>query len=409
MEKTQLEQAARRNLVILAAGMAALYGMVQLAVGAATLTFEEIGGSSALAGIAPAVFVAFSALAAVPAGRAMDRRGRRPILVGGFAVGAAGCLLAALGVKTGSLAFAVPGFALSGMATGIVLLSRAAGSDMFSPPDRPRAISLVLFGAVFGALLGPFVFGPLLSDENGGDSALDLAWLGAAGFMIAGFAIASQLKPDPREIGRALAPLDAEGDLQSRPLRQIVTRSGVAPALVAILAVWASMLTVMVLSGSAMVDHDHAKSSIFPVLAAHFAGMFGLFAVVGPVIERIGRGRALVAGLLLLSASCALLLPAISSVVLTALVLFGVGLGWSLAFVAATAELSERSAPSERATLIGFSDLLGGMTGALLAIAGGVALDAAGVASVAIGAAILPMIAAAWIARRMRHSVAPAA
>src|SRR5688500_239454 len=102
MSQGELERAARRNLVLLAAGMGALYGMVQLAVGAATLTFEEIGGSSALEGVAPAVFVGCSALAAVPAGRAMDRSGRRPILAGGFTAGAAGCLLAALGVTTES-------------------------------------------------------------------------------------------------------------------------------------------------------------------------------------------------------------------------------------------------------------------------------------------------------------------
>jgi MFS family permease len=404
----KLDQAARRNLLFLAAGMAALYGMVQLAVGVATLTFEEIGGSSALAGIAPAVFVGCSALAAVPAGRAMDRGGRRPILAGGFAMGAAGCLLAALGVTTNSVALALLGFALAGIATGTVLLSRAAGADMFPPERRPRAIALVLFGAVFGALLGPFVFGPLLSDGDRGDSALDLAWLGAAGFMVAGLVIASRLKPDPQEIARALAPSGAVGPAPAEPLRRIVARPGVAPALVAVLAVWGSMIAVMVLSGAAMVDHGHGRSSIFPVLAAHFVGMFGLFAVVGPLIEQIGRSRALVAGLLLLSASCAMLLPAISSVVSTALALFGVGLGWSLAFVAATAELSERSAASERATLIGFSDLLGGMTGAMLALAGGIGLDTAGLASVALGAALLPLTAAIWIVRQSGRPAAPA-
>lgn len=409
MSEVELERAARRNLLLLAAGMGALYGMVQLAVGAATLTFEEIGGSSALEGVAPAVFVGCSALAAVPAGRAMDRSGRRPILAGGFMAGAAGCLLAALGVTTESLALALLGFALAGIATGTVLLSRAAGADMVPPARRPRAIALVLFGAVFGALLGPFVFGPLLSEGDHGDSALDLAWLGAAGFMIAGFVIASRLKPDPQDIARALAPEGPTGAAPAQPLRRIVVRPGVAPALVAVLAVWGSMIAVMVLSGAAMVDHGHAKSSIFPVLAAHFVGMFGLFAVVGPLIGRIGRIRALVSGLLLLSGSCVGVLAAISSVVLTSLALFGVGLGWSVAFVAATAELSERSAPSERATLIGFSDLLGGMTGALLALAGGIGLDAAGLASVTLGAAVLPLIAAIWIVRGAGRPPAPAA
>ena len=40
---------------------------------------------------------------------------------------------------------------------------------------------------------------------------------------------------------------------------------------------------------------------------------------------------------------------------LVALVLFTTGLGWSLAFVAATAELSERAPTGQSATMIGFS------------------------------------------------------
>ncbi|HSI81711.1 MAG TPA: MFS transporter [Solirubrobacterales bacterium] len=396
------ESAARRNLFLLAAGMAALYGMVELAVGVATLTFEATGGSRSLAGFAPAVFVGCSALAAVPAGRAMDRSGRRPILIAGFAVGAAGCLLAGLGVSAGSLAVAMLGFALAGIAAGTVLLSRAAGADMFPPERRPRAIALVLFGAVFGALLGPLVFGPLLGD---GHEGLDLAWVGAAAFMLVGLAIASRLRPDPQEIARALdagpgvaEPSPAEG------LRLVLGRPGVAPAVVAILAVWGAMIAIMVLTGTAMVDHGHPHGSIFPVLTAHFVGMFGLFAVVGPAIERIGRTPALVGGLVLLAASAAALVAAIASVALTALALFGVGLGWSLAFVAATAELSERSRPAERATLIGFSDLLGGITGGALAIAGGIGLEHGGLAAVALAAAALPLAAAVWIVRDAKRA-----
>ena len=54
MEEGNLDRAAHRNLLLLAAGMGVLYRMVRLAVGAATLTFEEIGGASALEGAAPA-------------------------------------------------------------------------------------------------------------------------------------------------------------------------------------------------------------------------------------------------------------------------------------------------------------------------------------------------------------------
>ena len=50
------------------------------------------------------------------------------------------------------------------------LLIRTAAGDMYPPERRARGISLVLFGAVFGAILGPAVFGPLFAgkDVDGG-------------------------------------------------------------------------------------------------------------------------------------------------------------------------------------------------------------------------------------------------
>jgi len=388
--------AARRNVILLAGGMAALYGMVELVFGVATTTFEDTGGSKSLAGLAPAIFLICSAIAALVAGQAMDRRGRRPVLVVGFAVGAVGCLCAALGTSADAIVPAILGFALTGAATGTVLLSRAAAADMFLPADRPRAISRVLFGAVFGALLGPLVFGPLLGEDSGG-SALDLAWLGGAGFMAAGAILALQLNPDPREIAGALDLDAADGATAAVPLRIAISAPGVPPALLAVLGCWTGMVTVMSLVGAALIDHGREHSAVFPVLAAHFVGMFGFFAIVGPLIERIGRVRATVGGLILIAGSCLALIAAIDQIHLVALTLFGIGLGWSLAFVAATAELSERAPRGQSASLIGFSDLVGsGSAGALVA-AGGFTLESLGLASVSIGAAVLPLLAALWI------------
>jgi predicted MFS family arabinose efflux permease len=277
-----------------------------------------------------------------------------------------------------------------------VLLSRAAAADMFLPADRPRAISQVLFGAVFGALLGPLVFGPLLGEDSGG-SALDLAWLGGAGFMAAGAILALQLNPDPREIAGALDLDAADGATAAVPLRIAISAPGVPPALLAVLGCWTGMVTVMSLVGAALIDHGREHSAVFPVLAAHFVGMFGFFAIVGPLIERIGRVRSTVGGLILIAGSCLALIAAIDQIHLVALILFGIGLGWSLAFVAATAELSERAPRGQSASLIGFSDLVGsGSAGALVA-AGGFTLESLGLASVAIGAAVLPLLAALWI------------
>jgi hypothetical protein len=57
------------------------------------------------------------------------------------------------------------------------------------------------------------------------------------------------------------------------------------------------------------------------------------------------------------------------------------GLRWNFSFVAATAELTERTDPSERASLLGFNDLVSAATGAGLTVLGGAALTAGGVAA----------------------------
>ena len=79
------------------------------------------------------------------------------------------------------------------------------------------------------------------------------------------------------------------------------------------------------------------------MISAHFVGMFGLSLIVGNVIDRVGRIRALLGGLLLLGFSVLSLVWTVESVAATSVALFGIGLGWNFSYVAATAELTERT------------------------------------------------------------------
>jgi len=120
--------------------------------------------------------------------------------------------------------------------------------------------------------------------------------------------------------------------------------------------------------------------------------------VIGTLIDHIGRRPALAGGLVVMACSAISLLW-VQSVPATAAALFGLGIGWNLSFVAATATLADCAAPWERGKLLGFNDLLAGLTGATLALVGGLALSAIGVAALAIGGAVLVLAPAAWILR----------
>src|ERR687894_321496 len=236
-----------RNTLLLSAGMAALYGMTQLSVAVATITFVNVTGFQGLVGLGPAIFLGTAALAAFPAGQAMDHFGRVPVLAGGFALGILGCLLTGLGASLLSVVAVVGGFVLIGASIGTVMLSRAAAADMYPPARRARGIALVLFGAVFGALLGPLVFIPLFANEEAVGGRLMTPWLAAAGFMAAGLVLILNVRPDPKHIGALLTGRFGEGNFRSpeeraAPLAQILRRPRVVAALLAAVASFAVMV-----------------------------------------------------------------------------------------------------------------------------------------------------------------------
>ena len=388
----------RRNTVLLAATLTSLSGMVQLAVAVATITLVLVTGIEGILGLGPAIFLLSASAAALPAGRMMDRVGRVPVLAAGCISGIAGCGITALGCELESAALVVPGFALVGVASGTVLLARAAAADMYPPARRARGISLVLFGSLFGAALGPLVFRPLFAGKELDTDALVVPWLAAGGIMAVGLVLVLLVRPDPRTIAIALG--DGTGsepqDAAAAPLREILRRPGVPTALVAAVASFAGMVSIMNLTGYIVIDHGHHQADVFTVISLHIVGMYALVLVIGELIDKVGRRPSQVSGLLLMAVST-LGLVWFETVALTSLSLFGLGLGWNISYVAAATELADRALPSERGKLIGFSDLLSSFTGASLALLGGLAYSELGVTALALGGTAFVAVPAIWI------------
>ena len=400
----------RRNTAILAATMAVYLAVLQLGAAVLSLTFVLVTGFRALLGLGPAIYLAAAALSALPAGRAMDRFGRVPVIAIGFLLGSAGCALTALGTHWKTAFAVIPGFVLIGVSGAVTLLIRTAAGDMYPPERRARGISLVLFNTIFGAVFRPAVFGPLFSGKEVAASTLTVPWLAAAGLSLVACALVLTVRPDTKVIAERISarrPTD-EPPSAAAPLKEIVRRPGVLPAMLAAIASFAVMVSVMNLTGYVVVDHHHHhQDSVFPIIGAHVLGMYALVLVVGRLIDRIGRGPSLGGGLLVMAVSCVGLMW-FEGVPMTAVLLFGLGLGWNLSFVAATAQLADATQPAERGKLLGLNDLLAGLTGASLALIGGVALNVLGVAALAIGATILALAPAIFLTR-LRPAAKPAA
>ena len=252
---------------------------------------------------------------------------------------------------------------------------------MYPPEQRARGIALVLSGAVVarssarwssircspGVSCRPAAARSRGSRPSGSRSSVS-CWCCASGPIRAG----SPSSLAARDAGR---PRRVDGG----PIREIVRRPGVAPALLGALASFSVMASVMNLIGYVVVAHgNHEPSDVFPIIGAHVFGMYAFVVIVGPFVDRFGRRRPLVGGLVLMGACCAAL-ALVSGVVATAVLLFGLGLGWSFAFLAASSDLVDRTSPRERGRLLGLSDMLSGITAATLAIVGGLVLDRVGV------------------------------
>jgi len=396
---TERAPPVRRNTILLAASLAANSAMLQLSAAVATLTVVLVVGVEGLVGLGPAIVLGTGALFALPAGRAMDRFGRVPVLITGFALGVVGGLLAAAGAGFDLALPVLVGLVCVGAASATALLARTAAGDMYPASRRARGISFVLFGAVFGAILGPAVFSPLLAGKDLDADALVLPWLAASAFMLVGLVLVASVRPDPSRIARMIGAADgARDDEPAAPLSEIVRRPGVLPSMLAALASFAVMVGIMTLTGVVVVEQGHPARVVFPIIGAHVVGMYALVIVVGGLIDRVGRIRALVSGLLVMAASSISLLW-VTSVAAFAFTLFALGIGWSFSFVAATAQLADCTKPSERGRLLGFNDLLAGLTGAGLSLLGGYALDAIGVAALGVGGLLLVLAPAGWIVR----------
>src|SRR5258707_15759926 len=73
--------------------------------------------------------------------------------------------------------------------------------------------------------------------------------------------------------------------------------------MVAAIASFAVMAGVMNLAGYVAVGRGHHEGDVFTMISAHILGMYGLVLVVGNVVDRFGRHRSIIAGLLIMSLS----------------------------------------------------------------------------------------------------------
>jgi MFS family permease len=374
-----------------------------MAVGA--IMAAAITGTSTWSGLPVAVGSLGTALAAWPLSRLMVRFGRRPGLTLGYAVAVAGAVLGIVGVIGQSFLVFLAGMVLFGTAQTSNFLARYAAADITPGAQRGRAMGLIVWGSAAGSIVGPMLMNPAIraGAALGLSSVASTFLISVSGYALAALLVQILLRPDPLAIARRLEPtVHHRADEPRRATGAIMREPRVLVAYGTLMVSQLVMIGTTSTSPLYLHDHGHAVGTIGLAVSLHLGGMYVTSPLSGWLCDRFGRLPVIgVGGVVLLAALALAGLPPgrASGVVIAGLFLNGVG--WNLAFVSASALLTDALSPQERASIQGLADLVMGLMGAVGSALGGVVLGAWGFGMLnALGAALLVVpLAASWLQR----------
>ncbi len=396
----------RRNTILLACcqGFAAITFPVLLIVGSVAIV--DITGRDSSAGVMNGVYFLSAAGGAFLFGRAMDRFGRRPGLVGSYLLLATAGVVCALGTAAGSFPILLMGAVTFGAGFSGANLARAAVADMYEPEHRGRAVGIVLAVSTIGAVGSPFLIAFVRSWAEGTSYDPEVVpWIIVPVVALGAMVCALVLRPDPRDLAVTRVGLRPAG--HARSPSQLLAIPMFRTAVVAAAIGQMAMVAVMGVTPVALHHHDTSTTVISTVISLHIAGMWALSPFIGWFLDRYGRRPGLLAGGAISIVGC-LLAATDSNAFLVATGLFAIGLGWSATFLGATALISDLTEPSERGAALGFNDLLVSLSSAVAGFAGGFVFEGAGfrVLGFAVATLVLVVMVAVLRAREPVPAVA---
>jgi MFS family permease len=370
----------------------------------------KLGGSASFAGVPSAVYLLGAAFAASAWGYIMDRIGRRNGIVSGLLIGVIGNALVLFAIGISSFLLFLAGMLLMGIANAAVTLSRFAAAEVNPPEKRGAAISNVVLGGTFGAIVGPLLVGPMGNFVKGlGMDELTGAYLATLIlFAISSIVVFAGLRPDPRDLGKQVAAQYPDPSLTSltgeaRSIFEIFRQPAALVAVIAMALGQVVMVAIMVITSLHMRDHQHNLRDISAVISSHTFGMFAFSVLSGRLSDKWGRGPVILIGASTLLLAC-ITAPLSPNVLPLAVALFLLGLGWNFCFVGGSALLADQLSPLERSRTQGANDLLVGLASATGSLGSGFIFAASNYTMIAIVAGLLALIpffmSLIWIRKR---------
>jgi len=389
------DRLAKRNAVVLAVtqALAGANNTVMLATGA--IVGSMLAPDKAYATVPISVYVVGMWLGTLPVGRLARRYGRRTAFQVGTVFGVLTGLFGYMAVMQSSFMLFNIGAICCGLYAAAHQAYRFAAADTASEAFRPKAISWVLIGGVFAAILGPQLV--IVTKDIWPPYLFAASYLAQAGVAVLAAIVLSFVKiPTPPRV-------QAGGE--GRPLTEILKQPRFVVAVVCGVASYSMMNMVMTSAPLAMIQCNHSVTDAALGLQWHVLGMYAPSFFTGSLIARFGVERVVGAGFALLLASAAISIAGISLWHFwVGLVLLG--MGWNFGFIGATAMVTQCHRPEERTRVQSFNDFLvfGSMaigsfaSGNLLAVYGWAVVNGVVFPVVLIAAALL-----VWLTLRARQ------
>ena len=340
------DRLARRNARVLAVGQALAGGNNTVIVATSAIIGGMLAPDKGFATLPITMMVFGMWFGTVPLGLLVRRYGRRNALQAGSLFGVLSGLISCAAVLVGSFSLLLLGTFCGGLYAAAHQSYRFAAADTASETFRPKAISWVLAGGVFAAIIGPqlVIFTKdLLSPHLFAATFLgqSLCALLAAGVL--------QFVKIPRERRRHAQ--------RHRPLKEIALTPRFVVAACCGMVSYAMMNMIMTSAPLAMVGCGHSVTDAALGIQWHVLGMYGPSFFTGTLIARFGVERVTAAGLVLL------FLAAMVGVAGTSVAHFWtnlvlLGLGWNFAFIGATTMVTQCHRPHERTAVQSLNDFL---------------------------------------------------
>ncbi|HJQ13914.1 MAG TPA: MFS transporter, partial [Anaerolineales bacterium] len=317
--------------------------------------------------------------------------------------------LVLVAIGKASFSLFLSGMVMMGITNAAVVLGRFAAAEVNPPERRGAAISNVVLGGTFGAIVGPLLVGPVGSfartlgmDELAGAYIATLVL-----FAISSLVVFLGLRPDPRDLGKQVAAAHPGATLTStgeaRPIFEILRQPAALVAVSAMALGQVVMVAVMVITSLHMSNHNHNLGDISAVIASHTFGMFAFSVISGRLADTWGRGPVILTGASTLLLSC-ITAPLSPDVFPLAIALFLLGLGWNFCFVGGSALLADQLSPVERSRTQGVNDLFVGLASAVGSLGSGIIFAASNYTMIAIVAGVLALIpflmSLVWVKRK---------